>query len=33
LRSAAETAVEERLKIRLHRGELDAAVLQVHETE
>jgi exodeoxyribonuclease VII large subunit len=33
LRSSSETAAEERLKIRLHRGGLDAAVLQVYESE
>jgi exodeoxyribonuclease VII large subunit len=33
LRASSETAIEERLRIRLHRGELDAAVLEVRESE
>ena len=31
LRSSSETAPEERLKIRLHRGQVDAAVIQTRD--
>jgi exodeoxyribonuclease VII large subunit len=33
LRSSSETAVKERLKIRLHQGQVDAAVLQTRDGE
>jgi exodeoxyribonuclease VII large subunit len=33
LRASSETAIEERLKIRLHRGQVEAAVIEVRDGE